>query len=422
MVKASLVSLLAIILASALAQLASSALMTSLPLQIASSGGSVSQAGLVASAYSLGFMAGCIRGVRLITRIGHIRAFAGAASLTALLVLLFKNTEGIIFWTALRFFMGAAFAVLFATADAWLNETIVDQVRGRVLAVNSIVIGAMAILSQFFIAHFADVPLQMLEILSAILLTAVVLLCMTRSVPPRTYKTKRIKLRELWDRAPVAVLGAFASGAIVTSLLTVVPFTLAEEGVGPSTTALMIAMLYIGRLMFQWPLGSLADRIDRRWVILASSALITVIVVGFWIADPLAGWNSSFLHNYHLLTLVGLILIVLGGLSFPLQSICAAHAFERRPESSIALSTYLLLIWAAGSVAGPSLISLLSPVLDNRAPDVVVIVLSGSLALFTAYRLYVMRLFVIRRSSIHLYPTAADMPYTSYHQAQATEK
>ncbi len=217
-------------------------------------------------------MAGCIRGVRLITRIGHIRAFAGAAGLTALLVLVFKNTENIIFWTVLRFFMGAAFAVLFATADAWLNETIKDEVRGRVLAVNSIIVGAMAILSQFFIARFTDAPLQMLEILSAILLTAVVLLCMTRSIPPGTYKTKGIKLRELWDRAPVAVLGAFASGAIGTSLLTVVPFTLAEEGVGPSTAALLIAMLYIGRLMFQWPLGSLADRVDRRWVILAASS------------------------------------------------------------------------------------------------------------------------------------------------------
>ncbi len=150
--------------------------------------------------------------------------------------------------------------------------------------------------------------------------------------------------------------------------------------------------------------------------------LITVIVVSFWIADPLAGWNSSFLHNYHLLTLVAVILIILGGLSFPLQSICVAHAFERRPECSIALSTYLLFIWAAGSVAGPTFISLLSPVLENRAPDVVVIALSGSLALFCAYRLYAVRLFVIRRSSIHLYPTANDMPYTNYHQAQVTDK
>ncbi|WP_189434662.1 MFS transporter [Pseudovibrio japonicus] len=422
MVRASLISLFAIIFASALAQLASSALLTSLPLQIAGLGGSASQAGLVAGAYSLGFMAGCMRGVPMINRIGHIRAFAGAAGLTALLVLLFKNTESIVFWTTLRFFMGAAFAILFATADAWLNETVKDEVRGRVLAVNSIVIGAMAILSQIFIARFTDVPLRMLEILSAILLAAVVLLCLTRSVPPRTYESKRIKFRELWTRSPVAVLGAFASGAIITSLLTIVPFSLSKAGVGASTTALLIAMLYIGRLMFQWPLGSLADRMDRRWLILGSSSLIAVIVVSLWIADPFTGWNSGFLHNYRLLTMLGLILVILGGLSFPLQSICVAHAFERRPESSVALSTYLLFIWAAGSVAGPMFISLMAPVLGSKTPDLVLIGLSGSLALFTGYRLYVAKFFGTRQSSVKLFPAAGDMPYTSYHRAQATEK
>ncbi|MFS8181015.1 MFS transporter [Pseudovibrio denitrificans] len=422
MVKASLVSLFAIILASALAQLASSALLTSLPLQIASIGGSASQAGLVAGAYSLGFMAGCMRGVRMINRIGHIRAFAGAAGLTALLVLLFKNSESIIFWTVLRFFMGAAFAMLFATADAWLNETVKDEVRGRVLSVNSIVIGAMAILSQIFVAHYTEVPLQMLELLSAILLAAVVLLCMTRSVPPRTYKSKRVKFREIWAQSPVAVLGAFASGAIVTSLLTIVPFSLSKAGVGGSTTALMIAMLYIGRLMFQWPFGSLADRMDRRWLILGSSTLITTIMVTFLLADPFTGWNSGFLRNYHLLTMLGLVLAVLGGLAFPLQSICVAHAFERKPESSVALSTYLLFIWAAGSVAGPTLISILAPILGSKTPDFILISLSGSLALFTAYRLYVAKLFMFRRPSRKPLLIVSNMPYANYHQAQPSDK
>ncbi|SDQ93513.1 Predicted arabinose efflux permease, MFS family [Pseudovibrio sp. Tun.PSC04-5.I4] len=414
MVKASLISLYAIIMASALAQLASSALMTTLPLRIAGVGGSASEAGFIAAAYSLGFMAGCMRGVRMINRIGHIRAFAGAAGLTALLLLLFKNTESIILWSALRFFMGAAFAVLFATSDAWLNETIKDEVRGRVLSANSILIGAMAILSQIFVAQFSEVPLQMMELLSAVLLAAVVMLCMTHSVPPRTYKSKRIKLKDIWAQSPVAVLGSFCSGAIVTSLLTIVPFSLSKAGVGGSTTALMIAMLYIGRLLFQWPIGSLSDRIDRRWIILGSSLLITTIMLTFLVADPFAGWNSGFLKNYQLLAILGVVLLFLGGLSFPLQSICVAHAFERKPESSVALSTYLLFIWAVGSVSGPTAISVISPLLGSKTPDILLSTLSGSLALFTAYRLYVSKLQFVRRASPRRSVMMSALAYAGY--------
>ncbi|WP_208990784.1 MFS transporter [Pseudovibrio sp. Tun.PSC04-5.I4] len=401
-------------MASALAQLASSALMTTLPLRIAGVGGSASEAGFIAAAYSLGFMAGCMRGVRMINRIGHIRAFAGAAGLTALLLLLFKNTESIILWSALRFFMGAAFAVLFATSDAWLNETIKDEVRGRVLSANSILIGAMAILSQIFVAQFSEVPLQMMELLSAVLLAAVVMLCMTHSVPPRTYKSKRIKLKDIWAQSPVAVLGSFCSGAIVTSLLTIVPFSLSKAGVGGSTTALMIAMLYIGRLLFQWPIGSLSDRIDRRWIILGSSLLITTIMLTFLVADPFAGWNSGFLKNYQLLAILGVVLLFLGGLSFPLQSICVAHAFERKPESSVALSTYLLFIWAVGSVSGPTAISVISPLLGSKTPDILLSTLSGSLALFTAYRLYVSKLQFVRRASPRRSVMMSALAYAGY--------
>ncbi|KZL17783.1 putative MFS-type transporter YcaD [Pseudovibrio axinellae] len=422
MVKASLISLLAIIMASAIAQLASSALLTSLPLKIANIGGSTTDAGLVAAAYSLGFLAGCMRGVSMINRIGHIRAFAGAAGLTALLILMFKNTDSIFLWTALRFFMGAAFAVLFATADAWLNETVSDEVRGRVLSVNSIAIGAMAIVSQIFVAHFAETRIEMLELLSAFLLVAVVLLCMTRSVPPRTYKTKRIKFKEIWAQSSVAVLGAFCSGAIVTSLLTIVPFSLSKAGVGGSTTALMIAMLYVGRLLFQWPFGSLADRMDRRWLILGSSSLITAIILIVLIADPFHGWNSGFLLNYQLLSLMGLLLVILGGLSFPLQSICVAHAFERKPESSVALSTYLLFIWAAGSVSGPTLIGVLSPVLGPLTPTLLLIGLSGSLALYTAYRLYIARQDFVRRVSTRQLITLSSRPYAVNQHPQPYDK
>ena len=386
MVRSSLISLLAVILATAFAQLASSALMTTLPLQMAAVGGNASGVAQIAAAYSLGFMVGCLRGVPMINRIGHIRAFAGAAGLTALMILLFKNTESFWLWSILRFFMGAALAVLFATSDAWLNESIDDGIRGRVLSFNSIVTGAVAILSQVLVAAYTSVPLELLEVLSAILLAAVVMLCFTRSIPPNVYECPSLKLKQIWQHSPVAVAGSFSAGTLVTSLLTVVPFSLTQAGVSRGTTALMIAMLYGGRLLFQWPIGSLSDRIDRRLIIFGCSLLIACIMLTFYATSPFSGWNRESLENYGFLAILGVVLLFLGGLSFPLQSLSAAHAFEHKPESSISLSTYLLFIWAAGSVTGPVLISLLAPLHGPQTTDLILFLFSALLAWFSAYR------------------------------------
>ncbi len=363
-------------------------MLTYTPLLLAENGGTAMHTGLVAATYALGFMFGCLRSLPLIGRVGYIRAFAAAAGTSALIIMVLTGVSSPWLWAILRFIMGMALAMLFTTADAWLSISAPDHMRGRILSVNSIAVGVMAIASQLMVANMSQTPDRAFEVLIAILLFAVVILCMTHSMPPRIDTDSKMSPLKVWRASPIAVLGAFVSGAVTSSLLTIIPFTFSQAGASPSLTAGLIACLYTGRLLFQWPIGSLSDKWDRRWLIAACAGSIALISITTILLDPFQSFESQPLQFTGFLFAIGTLLIVVGGLCFPLYSLCVGHAFERKVCSGVSISTSLLLMWAVGSVAGPLLISFTSILMEKHSSSYVIGGLCLVLTLFTLWRLH----------------------------------
>ncbi|MTI16743.1 MFS transporter [Rhodobacteraceae bacterium RKSG542] len=382
-----LVPLLAIMTANACAQLASSTLLTSIPLELAASGHSSVEAGIIATAYSLGFVAGCLRGLQFMWRVGYIRAFSAAAAIAALLITVMDLWQNFWIWALLRFFMGACLAMVFACADAWLGAAAPEQVRGRIFSANALFMGATSILAQGVVSLLIYSPTRLMEVVSALLMFSVVVLCMTHSIPPQTTDTRKIPLKEVWDNAPVALAGALVSGAVTTSLITILPYNFANAGFAPSMTAIMICALYVGRLIFQYPLGVLSDKMDRRWLIMVCTGVIAVLAVIQLTLDPFQYLDDDPQHHLKLLFILSGGLIVIGGFSFPLYTLCIAHGFEYQKASGMALSMRLLFAWAMGCAAGPAATTVLLPILGENAPIYLIAVLCTGMCAFTANRL-----------------------------------
>ena len=77
--------------------------------------------GLMGGAYFLGFTFGCLRGIHLLRRLGHVRVFAAmaaVASATPLLHVLWLETW---VWWILRLPSGFCFAVLFCSIKILLK-------------------------------------------------------------------------------------------------------------------------------------------------------------------------------------------------------------------------------------------------------------------------------------------------------------
>ena len=161
-------------------------------------------------------------------------------------------------------------------------------------------------------------------------------------------------------------VSAFAGGFIVTNLVSVAPFNLAARGISENLVAATLASFYLGRLLFQFPMGIVSDRFDRRFVLaglfigLCAMSIFALIIGG--------GGGRHLGNDPGLLTKVTafILLTITGGLIYPIHSVATALAFDRAPEGAGAeTSTTLLALNSAGAVAGPFLVTLLGRLLGE---------------------------------------------------------
>ena len=93
----------AVIAGVTLLQAASGLLLVLLPLRMAAEGFSLQSMGWVAAAHGAGFLAGCLIISRMVSAIGHVRAFAALAAALSAIALFFATFDSPAAWIALRF-------------------------------------------------------------------------------------------------------------------------------------------------------------------------------------------------------------------------------------------------------------------------------------------------------------------------------
>ncbi|NOC43897.1 MFS transporter [Ruegeria sp. HKCCD7559] len=349
-------NLQSLFIAMAAVQLATAGSGTLVPLAFSEIGASQEAASFAASAYSAGFLVGCFVVARSIADIGHIRAFASGAAITIAVAILFSVSASTPFLVFLRFLTGLATAGLFSIGDTWLNETVEDKSRGRVLAVYAIIVGVVAVFSQFLVFVVPGDIREAFVYVALFYCVSIVVISTTRSSPPNNESNVPIRMRGLFKDAPAAAIGVFAMGMVSTTLLSVVPYNAAQLGVAIFDVALMVAIVYLGRVLFQFPLGWLSDKMDRRIVILIATVTATVVLLLMAVLVDVDYDHSvnSFDYNSIGFAVLSIILVLLGGSLLTLYSLLVAHALDRTvPVFVSSAAVTMLLVWTLGSITGP---------------------------------------------------------------------
>ena len=292
----------------------------------------------------IGFVVGCLRLPTLIRRIGHVRCFSALSAIAACATLIYAFAEYPLLWMGLRVIVGFSFAGLFMVTESWLNDRTTVETRGRVLGVYMLATWVGVISGKLVYSFTPTASLHHFSLVAFAIILSMVPLALTNGAVPVIPASSRMRLADVFALAPIGFVGCFAIGIANSAFWTFGPlFARNEIGAGAPVGYFMAACV-IGGAILQWPIGRISDDIDRRWILVVL-CLASVVVAAALALVPMV----SEIQIYGL----G---VAFGAASLTLYSICIAHANDQAdPSEYVDISSYLLLVFGIGAIAGPLL-------------------------------------------------------------------
>ncbi|MEZ5714252.1 MAG: MFS transporter [Paracoccaceae bacterium] len=304
------------------------------------------QIGLLGSAHFVGFFLGCWWAPRLMGAVGHSRSFAAFTATGAIGLLAHYLWIDPHAWTFFRILSGFSVAGCYTVVEAWLQAKVTNETRGRTMGVYRIVDMSGSLAAQMVISVLTPASYISYNILALICCAALLPLLLSRAAEPETPDAPRLRPRLALSRSPLAVAGVMVAGLSSASFRMVGPVYGQEVGLMTSQIALFLGVYVLGGAFSQYPVGWLADRFDRRWVLIFMSLAATASCAATALLTGLS--TAGVLLNAALFGLT----------TFPIYSISAAHAHDFADSSErVELSAALMFWYAVGAIAAPLLAS-----------------------------------------------------------------
>ncbi|MEL6127658.1 MAG: MFS transporter, partial [Pseudomonadota bacterium] len=296
----------------------------------------------IMAAYFVGFLGGSRITPRLIRRVGHVRVFAALGSLVSAAFILYAAVADPIAWAVMRLLVGFCFSGLYVVAESWLNDSATNETRGQALSAY-VIMQMLGIVTAQALVNFGDPAGYVLFVAMSVLVSisfAPILLSV--SPAPVFQTTKPMGLKELFSTSPLGFVGTFFLGAIFSALFGMAPVYGTEKGLSVPEISVFVALIYLGGLVAQFPIGWLSDRMDRRRLIFGVTAGGAVLTAGAMMLP------STFL-------VLGFTAVVIGAVSNPLYSLMLAYTNDFLDHDDMAAAAgQLMFVNGCGAIIGPA--------------------------------------------------------------------
>ena len=299
---------------------------------------------VVMSAYFAGFLVASRVTPGMIRRVGHVRVFAALGSLVSAALLLFPTIQDPIAWVLGRVVIGFCFCGVYVTAESWLNNASTNETRGQALSAYMITQMAGIIIAQGLLVVPDPSGFLLFIIPSVLVSISFAPILLSISPTPAFESSKPMTLKQLYNVSPLGCVGMFLMGSVFAAQFGMAAVYASEAGLTINQIPFFIAAFYVGAVLFQYPVGWVSDRTDRRVLIAASSAIAGVAAI------------VAMLFGSVFVVLLGAAFLV-GGLSNPLYSLLIAYTNDFLEVDDMAsASAGLLFINGLGAIAGPLII------------------------------------------------------------------
>lgn len=264
-----------------------------------------------------------------------------ALVITAALYIAFPLFDGYAPWLAIRFALGLATGALWIIGEAWINQLAEEHARGRALAFYSMSLSAGSALGPTVLSVMGTTGWGPFLVSAGLTLaSAIPVLFVLRGTRPMAGRPSSGFVGYL-RQTPVPLLICGLSAAMSGIIMTFLPLYGLGLGLTEDRMLFLASCMGVGGIACQYPIGWLADRIDRMRLALAGSlALLACVILVPWTVGS-SPWDA--IHFF-----------VLGGVMGGLYTVGMTLLGQRYRDADLAgASAAYGIMWGGGMLAGP---------------------------------------------------------------------
>ena len=280
---------------------------------------------------------------RLIGSLGTLPSMFLGLAVSAGAILLFPVFPSLPAWFALRFVLGLGMVVHWVVGEAWINTVATEESRGRVIGLYVTLLAAGFAGGPLLVGLIGIDGTAPFLVSAAIIAAAAAPLAFARGVAPPMPARPTAGFVRFFRRAPTTMGAALAFGLVDGAVFALLPLYSLRSGFDQHTAVVMLSVFVAGNLVLQIPIGWLADKVDRRLLLMACAGIGIAgpAALPFVLGAPALLWPLLFVWGG---TVVGLYTVglTLLGQRFRLADLAGANVA-------------FVMIFEVGSVVGPSL-------------------------------------------------------------------
>ena len=352
--------------------------------------------GILMSGYFIGYFTAANIVPNLVGKVGHIRVFAAFASVASLSILIHAIFVNPYIWSIGRFLTGFSMLSIFVVVESWLNDRATNKTRGKVLSIYMVITFTGLALGVLLLNFNNPSQYEPFILVSLLLSVALIPILLTKRKPPTFKKISSISVKELYKTSPFGTVSMFCVGFLHPAIFTMGAVYGALMNFSILEISLYLFLITIAGALFQWPIGYLSDRFDRRLIIVITALLGSVFsfLCFFSVAQSpdfinlSSNWKTIIQHITSHRLIFYIFISLYAGMCLPLFSLNLAYVNDFLPkEKFVSAGAGLQLIFGLSAMTAPFLCSFFIKELGPNGFFVFLFIFQTIIGLFGIYRM-----------------------------------
>ena len=260
---------------------------------------------------------------------------------SAVLLLMLAVFRDVMIWFPIRFFLGVAISAIFIISETWINQLAMPRIRGRIIGIYNTVAAAGFALGPLTLAVIGSQGWPPFLVGITGILIALPVFVLARDHLPGFDGREDASVFSFLSLAPMLLLAVAFAALFDQVALSFLPIYGLRHGLTEATSSLALAVMIIGNVVLQIPIGWLADRISRRFLmsIMGIATMIGSLLLSLLIEGSILLWPMLF---------------VWGAVAFGIYTIALVELGDRFSGALLLAGNGAFgMMWGIGGIFGP---------------------------------------------------------------------